>query len=94
MLIKVTAITETMIQVDDDLTPITAYEKAEQIIQDDNFGCLQADLRVCNCDDVSLSFKPIISKEELPQQMKNYAAWEEDGGTTMKTCEEILNGNS
>ncbi len=90
MLVKVTATIETIVQIKEFNTEAEACEKAKKIIRDDQFGCLEADLQVCEPRDVELKAIPIIDKEQLSLRAKDWFAWNEDGGTTDKTCEEIL----
>ena len=90
MLIKVKAIIETMVQINDGETSITACEKAKEIVREGNFSCLQFDLKVCVRDDVKLSTIMITSKQKLPSYAEDWYAWKEDGGTTKRTCGEII----
>lgn len=95
MLIKVTAKIEEMVWVEDNLTIIDARIEAINIIKKVNFAALRTDLRVVNPNDpsgVRLTTKPITKKSDLSQQNKEWFAWCKDGGTTNKTCGEILSG--
>ena len=90
MLVKVTAVIETIVQIKNDTSPTNACDKAKEIIMEGNFGCLQADLQACDLGDVGLVATPITKKEQLSFQDVDQYAWEEDGGTTDQTCGEIL----
>lgn len=91
MLIKVTAVIETIVQIKDGTSYTNACNEAKNIISENNFSCLQSDLQVSDTNDgIELFAEPILDRKKLPSVAKHWFAWEEDGGTTDQTCEEIL----
>lgn len=92
MLIKVVSVIETIVQVDFDRKDTLAdvCNKARDVVTDDRYGVLQADLKACNKDAVILTTTLVSTKNDLSPKSKELYAWTEDGDTTDKTCGEIL----
>jgi len=90
MLIKVTAMIETVVYVDTD-NEIEGFTKAKEAIVADCYESLRKDLGNCMCsdclpsDEISLGFKK-IGPNELPNGWdKTCVPWGDSGGQTIAT---------